>query len=168
MKLHRIIGLWGIVAFGLLPGAARLHSQAPVQDASTNTKGSEPVVVAVRIVRESDSQVLAESPAGISVDIGKPLDREKVAESLRALYKTGDYADLKAVMTPVSDGVRLDFVARENLFFNQVRLEGLQPPFTEASASAAMQLGLGQTYRKQMVDEALERLRETLREEGLY
>src|SRR5215471_19049303 len=168
MKLHRIIGLWGIVAFGLLPGAARLHSQAPVQDASTNTKGSEPVVVAVRIVRESDSQVLAESPAGISVDIGKPLDREKVAESLRALYKTGDYADLKAVVTPVSDGVRLDFVARESLFFNQVRLEGLQPPPTEASASAVMQIGLGQTYRKQMVDEALERLRETLREEGLY
>ena len=168
MNLHRIIGLWGIVAFVLLPGAARLHSQAPVQDASTNTKGSEPVVVAVRIVRESDSQVLAESPAGISVDIGKPLDREKVAESLRALYKTGDYADLKAVVTPVSDGVRLDFVARENLFFNQVRLEGLQPPPTEASASAAMQIGLGQTYRKQMVDEALERLRETLREEGLY
>src|SRR5215831_13332667 len=119
MKLHRIIGLWGIVAFGLLPGAARLHSQALVQDASTNTKGSELVVVAVRIVRESDSQVLVESSAGISVDIGKPLDREKVAESLRALYKTGDYADLKAVVTPMAAGVRLDFVVRENLFFNQ-------------------------------------------------
>src|SRR5215471_4106743 len=168
MKLHRIIGLWGIVAFGLLPGAARLHSQAPVQDASTNTKGSEPVVVAVRIVRESDSQVLAESPAGISVELGKPLDRAKVAESLRALYRTGDYADLRAVVTPVADGVRLDFVARENLFFNQVRLEGLQAPPSEASAAAAMQIGLGQTYRKQTVDEALERLRETLREEGLY
>src|SRR5215467_8860761 len=168
MKLHRIIGLWGIVAFGLLPGAARLHSQAPVQGPSSDKAGSEPVVVAARIVRESDGQVLKESPSGISVEISKPLDRERIAESLRALYRTGDYADLKAVVTPVSDGVRLDFVARENLFFNQVRLEGLQPPPTEASASAAMQIGLGQTYRKQMVDEALERLRETLREEGLY
>jgi len=31
-----------------------------------------------------------------------------------------------------------------------------------------MQIGLGQTYRRVTVDEALERLRETLREEGLY
>jgi len=119
-------------------------------------------------VRESDSKVLAESPSGISVEIGKPLDREKVAESLRALYKTGNYADLKALVAPVTDGLRLDFVARENLFFNLVRLEGLEPPPTEASAAAAMQIGLGQTYQKQTVDEALERLRETLREEGLY
>ena len=145
------------------------HSQSPTRQVTASGKGtSEPVIVAVRIVRESDSKVLAESPSGISVEIGKPLDREKVAESLRALYKTGNYADLKALVAPVTDGLRLDFVARENLFFNLVRLEGLEPPPTEASAAAAMQIGLGQTYQKQTVDEALERLRETLREEGLY
>ena len=145
-----------------------VYSQLPVQVSPPDKPGSAPVVVAVRIVRESDSHVLAESPPGISVEIGKPLDREKIAESLRALYKTGDYADLRAVVTPVTDGVRLDFEARENLFFNLVQIEGLEPPPTEASASATMQIGLGQTYRKQIVDEALERLRETLREEGLY
>ena len=167
MKL-RLMTMWGIVAFTLLSGAAPIHSQSPVQGAPSEKAGSEPIVVAVRIVRESDGRVLAESPSGLSVEIGKPLDRERVAESLRALYKTGDYADLKAVVTPVTDGIRLDLVARENLFFNLVRLEGLAPPPTEASAAAAMQIGLGQTYRKQIVDEALERLRETLREEGLY
>ncbi|HKD50098.1 MAG TPA: POTRA domain-containing protein [Candidatus Acidoferrum sp.] len=169
MKLDSIIGSWGIVAFGLLLGATVSHSQSPTRQVTASGKGtSEPVIVAVRIVRESDSKVLAESPSGISVEIGKPLDREKVAESLRALYKTGNYADLKALVAPVTDGLRLDFVARENLFFNLVRLEGLEPPPTEASAAAAMQIGLGQTYQKQTVDEALERLRETLREEGLY
>src|SRR5437588_764577 len=167
MKL-RLMTIWGIVAFTLLSGAAPIYSQAPAQGASSGKVGSEPIVVAVRIVRESDGRVLAESPSGISVEIGKPLDRGKVAESLRALYKTGNYADLKAVVTPVTDGVRLDFVVRENLFFNVVRIEGLEPPPTEASAAAAMQIGLGQTYRKQIVDEALERLQETLREEGLY
>src|SRR5215469_3639955 len=169
MKLDSIIGSWGIVAFGLLLGATVSHSQSPTRQVTASEKGtSQPVIVAVRIVRESDSKVLAESPSGISVEIGKPLDREKVAESLRALYKTGNYADLKALVAPVTDGLRLDFVARENLFFNLVRLEGLEPPPTEASAAAAMQIGLGQTYQKQTVDEALERLRETLREEGLY
>jgi outer membrane protein assembly factor BamA len=168
MKLRSIIGMWGIVAFGLLSGAMPIYSQAPGQGTPSDIRGSEPIVISIRIVRESDGKALSESPSGISVEIGKPVDRGKIAESLRALYKTGDYADLKAVVTPVTDGVRVDFVARENLFFNLVRIEGLEAPPTEASAAAAMQIGLGQTYRKQIVDDALDRLRETLREEGLY
>ena len=160
MKLSRASGLRGIVALALLTGAAPRHAQA-AQEAE------KPTVVAIRIVKE-DGQVLSESPSGITLETGKPVDREKIAESLRALYRTGDYGDLRAVLTPVSGGVRLDFVARENLFFNQVRIEGLIAPPSDASAAAAMQLALGQTYRQVVVKEALERLRETLREEGLY
>ncbi len=168
MSLRWAKRMRGIVALALLSGAVPTHSQAPVpQAAPSGNAGAEPVVTAVRIVRE-DGRVLVESSSGITVETGKPLDREKVAESLRVLYRTGDYADLRAVVTPVTDGVRLDFVVRENLFFNLVRLEGLEPPPSEASAAAAMQIGLGQAYRKEIVDEALERLRETLREEGLY
>src|SRR5215469_5881005 len=111
MKLRSIIGMWGIVAFGLLLGATVTHSQSSTQQVTASEKvTSEHAVAAIRIIRESDSKVLAESPSGISVEIGKPLDRERVAESLRALNKTGDYADLKAVVTPVPDGVRLDFL----------------------------------------------------------
>jgi outer membrane protein insertion porin family len=128
---------------------------------------TEPNVVEVRIVRE-DGQILVESPRGINVETGKPLEPEKVADSLRVLYRSGDYANLKAVATPVPGGVRLDFVARENLYFNQIRFAGLVAPPSEASAGAAMQLGLGQTYRKAVVNEALERLKETLHDEGLY
>ncbi|PYT55137.1 MAG: hypothetical protein DMG43_04100 [Acidobacteria bacterium] len=160
MELSWASGLRGIVALALLTGAAPRHAQA-AQEAE------KPTVVAIRIVKE-DGQVLSESPSGITLETGKPVDREKIAESLRALYRTGDYGDLRAVLTPVSGGVRLDFVARENLFFNQVRIEGLIAPPSDASAAAAMQLALGQTYRQVVVKEALERLRETLREEGLY
>jgi outer membrane protein insertion porin family len=127
----------------------------------------EPTIVAIRIVKE-DGQVLSESPTGIAVEAGKPLERRKIAESLRTLYRLGDFADLRAVVTPESNGVHLDFVVRENLFFNQVRIEGLAAPPSDASAAAAMQLSLGQTYRQAIVNEAAERLRETLREEGLY
>src|SRR2546428_10515672 len=119
------------------------------------------------LVKEN-GEVLSNAPAGITVQTGKPVDRAKIAESLRSLYRTGDYADLRAVITPEADGARLDFVVRKNLFFNQVRIEGLSAPASEASAAAAMQIALGQTYRRAIVDEALERLRETLRDEGLY
>src|SRR6266478_8131821 len=167
MKSGRNYGLRGIVALALLTGAAPTRGQTP-QDISVadNTK-EEPKVVAIRIVKE-DGQVLSESPPGIAVETGKALDREKIAESLRALYRTGDYADLRAVVAPVTDGVRLDFIVKENLFFNEVRIEGLTPPPSDASAAAAMQIALGQTYRQATLNESLERLRETLHDEGLY
>ena len=169
MRLSRTKGILGIFALALMIGAGpvRLQAQPKQENSSERIVDEQPTVVAVRIVRE-DGKVLVESPTGIAVEAGKPLDPGKIAESLRALYRTGDYADLRAVATPTPEGVRLDFVVQENLFFNQVRLEGLVPPPSEASATAAMQIGLGQTYRKATVDEALERLRETLRDEGLY
>jgi outer membrane protein insertion porin family len=169
MRLGRAKRMAGIIALALLTGVAPARPQAPAQQENPSDKvaAEQPKVVAIRIVRE-DGQVLVESPSGIAVETGKPLDRGKIAESMRALYRTGDYADLRAVVTPEADGVRLDFIVRENLFFNQVRLEGLAAPPSEASAAAAMQIGLGQTYRKATVEEAVERLRETLREEGLY
>src|SRR5713101_3362424 len=167
MKSGWANGLRGIVALALLTGAAPSRAQTPQAISMPGDVKEEPKIVAIRIVQE-DGQVLSDFPSGIAVETGKALDREKIAESLRALYRTGDYADLKAVVTPVADGVRLDFVVRENLFFNQVRIEGLTAPPSDASAAAAMQLTLGQTYRQAAVSEALERLRETLRDEGLY
>ncbi len=167
MKSSWTIGLRGIVALALLTGAAPARGQTPQDTSVAGSAKEEPKIVAIRIVEE-DGRVLSESPSGIAVETGKALDRGKIAESLRALYRTGDYADLRAVVTPVPDGVRLDFVVRENLFFNRVRIEGLTAPPSDSSAAAAMQLALGQTYRRAAVDEALERLRETLREEGLY
>jgi len=176
MKVSWANGMRSIVVFALLSGAAWTHAQAP-EEARQVTAQSGPVtaapsvndapVLAMRIVTE-DGRVLSELPASLSVEIGKPLDRAQVSESLRTLYRTGDYADLRAVATPVEGGVRFDFIVRENLFFNQVLIRGLTAPPTDASAAAAMQLSLGQVYRRAAVDEALDRLRETLREEGLY
>jgi outer membrane protein assembly factor BamA len=161
---------WGrslraITVFALLSGAAKNRALAQVEG-----KGQTPAtapVVAVRIVTE-DGRVLSESPSGIAVETGKPLDREQVARSIRALYALGDYADLRAAVTAVGSGVRLDFVVRENLFFNRVLIEGLTPPPTDSSAAAAMQLTLGRPFRQEDVDEGLARLRDVLKEEGLY
>ncbi len=166
MKLGWANGLRGITALALLTGAALTRAQAP-PDAATANATAKLKVVAVRVVKE-DGTVLSEAPPGIAVETGKALDRGEVAESMRALYRTGNYSDLRAVAVPAEDGIRLDFVARENLFFNQVRIAGLSAPPSDASAAAAMQLTLGQTYRKSAVTEALERLKETLGDEGLY
>src|SRR6202043_3127686 len=167
MKSEWANGLRGIIALALLSGAAATHAQTPQNTSPAGEPAEQPVVLDTRVLSE-DGRVLSDPVKGINVEIGKPLDRTKVAESLRLLYKTGDYSDLRAVVTTVPGGVRLDFIARENLFFNQVLIDGLVPPPSGASAIAATQLNLGQTYRAELVEEAAERLRDTLRQEGLY
>jgi len=125
------------------------------------------IVRSIRIVRD-DGKTLGENPPSLAVKLGEPLSPQAVAASIRTLYQTGDFADLRAEMFPLPDGIRLDFIVRENLFINQVVIHGLKPPPTEASAASAMQLSLGQTYRSEDVAEGLGRLNETLKEEGLY
>jgi len=146
--------------------AALLMGGAARQIAAQQTL-SEPNLVGVRIVRE-DGTVLKDAPAGLAVEVGKPLDRTQVAASLRTLYKSGDYANLRAETVPVEGGVRLDFVTEENLYFNRVILRGLIEPPSEASAAAAMQIQLGDVYRKEKLDAAVLRLQDILHEEGLY
>ena len=131
------------------------------------TPSGEPTVVGVRIVRQ-DGTVIKDSPTGLAVETGKPLNRTQVASSLRTLYRSGDYANLRAETTAVEGGVRLDFVAEENLYFNQLILQGLTEPPSDASAAAAMQIQLGEVYRKEKLDAAVLRLQEILQDEGLY
>jgi outer membrane protein insertion porin family len=166
MKLRWVRRLMGIAVFALLFVAARSYGQAEAEGRAQTTAAGAPVV-AVRIVTE-DGRVLSESPTGLTIEIGKPLNREQVAQSLRALYGLGDYTDLKAVVNFVGSGVRLDFVVRQGLFFNRVLIDGLTPPPTDTSAAAAMQITLGRPFRQEEVDEGLARLRDVLKEEGLY
>jgi outer membrane protein insertion porin family len=172
MKWCRANRLRAFVALALLSAAAHARAQeappaSPANPAPVKASSSTDNVVAVRVVTE-DGRVLSDCPRGVPVEIGKPLSRSDVAAGLRALYRLGDYSDLRAVITSVPSGIRLDFIAKENLFFNQVLIEGLQAPPSDASAAAAMQINLGDIYRRSTVDEGLERLREALRVDGLY
>src|SRR5260370_26227452 len=123
MKLGWANGLRGVVALALLTGASLARAQTAQETAVPGVEKEDPKVVAIRIVKE-DGQVLSDSPSGITVETGKALDRGEIAESLRTLYRTGDYADLQAVWAPAAGGVGLEFVGRGELCLNLVRLEG--------------------------------------------
>ncbi len=158
-------GLRVVALLGMLMGAGGTSAQTAPEEKTVASTG--PTVVAVRLVKE-DGSPLGTLPAGISVEVGKPLDADQVAASLRVLYQTGSYANLRAVKYPEAGGARLDFIAKENLYINQVVIEGVTAPPTDSSAAAAMQLSLGQTYHKADIDDAVARLLDALREEGLY
>ena len=176
MKVRWDNGLRGLALLLLLGGGGRVCAQAPPsppvqtppkQVEPAQSGPTQPIVKEIRVVKESGQAVSFQIPA-IAVKVGEPLDRDAVASSIRTLYQTGDYADIRAVTTSAAEGVRLDFVVKENLFINRVVILGLKPPPTDASAAGAMQLNLGQTYRASDIEEAIARLKETLKDEGLY
>ena len=68
----------------------------------------------------------------------------------------------------VAHGFRVDFIVQRNFYNNVVRVEGLKEPPSEAAALAALRLSLGEPFRESTLREAIGRLKDTLRNEGLY
>jgi outer membrane protein assembly complex protein YaeT len=137
------------------------------------TSGSSPAqwegkrIVAVRIV-DDDGQVLTDKLPQIPLEAGTAFSFEAERESLRRLYHTGRYADIRTEAAAASDGLRLDFVVELNYFNNVVRVEGLNDPPNEAAALAAMRINLGEPFRENVLKEGIARLEDALHAEGLY
>jgi outer membrane protein insertion porin family len=124
-------------------------------------------VLAVRVVDPSGQAPQQKIPP-LPLEPGKPFDLEAERESLRVLYRTGDYADIRAEAARSDGGVSVNFIVQPMLFNNLVRIEGLHGPPNESVALAAMRLGLGEPFRQSTLKEALGRLKEALRNDGLY
>jgi outer membrane protein assembly complex protein YaeT len=151
----------GIIAALVCFPAGPLAAQDPAPDSA------EPRIVSVRVVTES-GELLEENPAEIPARPGSAYSSEIVRDTLRQLYRTGRYADVRAEAADAAGGVRLDFVVRQNFYIDRVRIAGLVEPPTQAQALASLRLGLGQTFRESLLAEAIGHLRATLAEEGLY
>jgi len=165
-----MLALWlavaGAQAQSPMPPASR--SAGPAIAAAQNpVPFEEQRVAAVRVVSEG-GEVLNENPAELAQHAGQNYSSDAVRESLRQLYRSGRFADIRAEASAGEGGVRLDFVVRPNSFVNSVRVTGLREPPGEGEALAALQLGLGEIFREQTLHDALERLQQTLREEGFY
>jgi outer membrane protein assembly factor BamA len=124
-------------------------------------------VAEIRIVDDAGHPV-QEKVVLLALEPGKPFDFGEERESLRVLYSTGDFANIRVLASHVAEGLRVDFVVQRNYYNNVVRVEGLKEPPSEAAALAAMRLGLGEPFRESALREAIDRLKDTLRNEGLY
>ena len=149
------------LAGGVLHVLGRPHSRAE------QNSGEPPRVVAVRVVTESGA-VLEQNPPQLTVQPGQPFSMEAESASLRELFRTGRYADLRAELTDVPGGVRLDFVVRQNFYINRVQIEGLHEPPGEGLALSALRLNVGETFRDSDMKEALDRFRQILEDDGQY
>jgi outer membrane protein insertion porin family len=147
--------------FILLAFAASSRGQAP--DAAVEGRR----VDEIRVLDEHGA-VLPDKLPVIPTQIGKPLDMEEERASLRVLYATGRYSQIRVQAAPDGERLRLDFIVVRNLYNNVIRVDGLKEPPTEASALASVRLPLGEPFRESAVTHGLARLNDALRQEGLY
>jgi len=99
---------------------------------------------------------------------GEPLDRNRVRESIRALYATGRFADIQAEVVPSGDGVRLTFTNSLNYFVGAVDAEGAPNRPNRNQIVNASKFQLGELYTQEKLDRGLENIRQLLQEDGYY
>jgi outer membrane protein insertion porin family len=138
---------------------------APIRAQEAAIEGQ--LVKELRVVDESGTPVTEKMPA-LPLEAGKPFDFPAERESLRDLYRLGDYSDIRVSAAPEGGGLRVDFVVKRNFFNNVIRVEGLKEPPNEPAALASLRLNLGEPFRESAVREAVDRLTATLHDDGLY
>ena len=124
-------------------------------------------VAQVRVNYESGGVVKEKIPQ-LALKVGSPFGFSEERQSLRQIYRMGDYSDIRVTAGMASDGLEVTFVVKPNLYNNVIRIEGLRQPPSEAVALASMRLTLGEPFRESALREAIDRLQGALRDDGLY
>lgn len=140
-------------------------SLAPARAQDLTIEGRR--VSKIQVVDES-GQPVTERISPLPLEVGKPFDFASERESLRQIYRMGDYSDIRVSATSGAYGLDVNFIVRRNFYNNIVTIEGLKSPPSEAAALAALRLTLGDPFRESALREAIDRLRATLRDDGLY
>ena len=100
--------------------------------------------------------------------IGSPLNRDQVSASIRALYRTGRFADIQAEVAPSGSGVVLAFVTTPNYFVGAVDVEGAPNRPNANQIVNASKFQLGERYGQDKLDRGLENVRQLMQENGYY
>ena len=107
-------------------------------------------------------------PGVVTQQISAPLDPARVSESLKRLYATGRFIELRAEGNPEGQGVSLSFVARAQYFIGLVTVEGNPGPVEATALVTASRLRLGQPLREEELDAAHKHLTDLLVANGYY
>lgn len=173
------ITVMAIIAAIALQASARPPGEAAQAQTQSPTEASQPnfesvssyqglTVADIRIpeVAEGDQKPLRQL---IVQETGKPLDREKIRESIQALYATGRFADIRVEAELDAAGqVRLSFITSPNYFIGQVNVEGAPSRPAANQVANASKLPLGELFTREKLDRALKNIKQLMEENGYY
>ena len=99
---------------------------------------------------------------------GAPLDADKVAESLRALYLTGLFDSAEVTGEREGDGVALIFRGAPRTFIAKVTVAGAKGGSTNLQLGRASRLNTGERLSEDKLNRALDQMKLSLEGDGFY
>jgi outer membrane protein assembly complex protein YaeT len=104
----------------------------------------------------------------ISQKIGQPLERSKVAQTLKDVYRTGRFRTLRADVESRADGVGLVLVGEATFFLGTMRVDGAPKAASSGALESAAGLRLGEPVSAEILAGAAERMKATLAENAYH
>ena len=98
--------------------------------------------------------------------VGMPVDRDKIAKSLRELYASGLFDTIEANVSREGDGVRLVFRGNARRFIGTISVTGAKGATINAQLEAAARLTAGTRFSQTRLEAAIERMRLVLADNG--
>jgi outer membrane protein assembly complex protein YaeT len=111
---------------------------------------------------------LSDFPGAVSQEVDQPLDPSKTAVSLKKLYATGRFTELRAEAEPGPGGVHLLFVGRAQYFIGVVQVEGTPSGLEPRVLLTSTRLRLGQLVSDDILIAAQKHISEILASSGYY
>jgi outer membrane protein insertion porin family len=105
----------------------------------------------------------------IPQQVGKPLDRELIRESIHKLHSSGRFADIRVEAERTPDGkVVLSFFTVPNYFVGSVTVEGVPNRPTAGQVTNASKFQLGDLFTPDQVERALANIKLLMQGNGYY
>lgn len=107
-------------------------------------------------------------PTAVVQKLNRPLDLSLISASLKNLYATGRFTELKADGTAEGDGVAITFVARAQYLIGIVTAEGSPGSVEPRALVTATRLRLGQPLAEENLAAAEKRITDLMTANGYY
>jgi outer membrane protein insertion porin family len=161
--IHACVAI--VIAGGLL---ARCSAQTQDEPAPASSACFDAKIGKIEFpgINESDQPMLR---GLIAAHPGEPLNRRQLQQSLRVLFSTGRFADLRAECQRSTDNsVQMTFVGTPTFFVGKITVEGAPGRPTESQVVNASKLQLGEPFTTEKMDAALANIRHLMEDNQYY
>ncbi len=118
---------------------------------------------------EGDQRIQAQLRELVQQEVGKPLDRQTIRRSMRALYATGRFADLQVEAQRTSpQELTLVFEAELNFFIGSITSDANLKHPSDTQLVDSTKLKLGEVLTRAKVEQSIERILAVMRDNGFY
>ena len=105
----------------------------------------------------------------IPQQVGQPLDRELIRESIHKLHQTGRFADIRVEAEPATGGkVILSFFTTPNYFVGSVIVHGAPTRPSAGQIANASKFQLGELFTPDQLERARSNIRDLMHDNGYY